>query len=646
MGGDRREDVAAVEARRDGRQVPGRIGDRARLDRPAEPVGGDEEEPVVGAHERVAARDADGHRQSLRPHPGVDDGDVDADRQVLDRGGQCDGTVADRERPDRPRELEHPRVGADRQHDARADGGGRVAVAEVGEDGDEGSVHGEHRTGVRPRSSARGSDRHGVRAQERPKRRPEEYGRRFGSRLRGRGGGRIRTRCRDGIHLCADRSYPSAHMRRPAPAVCDASPGRDGRAVTGRTGWAPGATRRAAARLATCASGRSSSDSSRRGLFALWALAAALVLLGYRPGGPYDLVVGAAATLPAIVAAVAFLRPALVRGSAAFAGVVWLALGAALLLIPSIAGIVERIGTTRTADAPAVLRGRLSVAPRPRGDERARRDRDRAAVRGAGRDAGRGGSRWPAVVAVAHLRRRRDGLRGRRGRERARPPGQAGDRLPVRSHGRGRARRLRRPRAAGTTAQPRPRALGRGGPPADRDRRARRERGPGRLAWTAEVAGDLGLGRHGAVRLGEDAWSLEPRGAWTGVPAGGLDDATVDLVALEEALPAAVRPRPRTAGSTSSRAPARGTAASRSTGPRSWPRSRRPAGSSPTSPRSSGGAGRSTTGSSSTGQWGSSTASIGGEPGALEPGALQGEVRARMTATDRGAPVTLEPPPR
>ncbi|MEI8332994.1 MAG: hypothetical protein WCH74_03975, partial [Chloroflexota bacterium] len=49
------------------------------------------------------------------------------------------------------------------------------------------------------------------------------------------------------------------------------------------------------------------------GLVALWALAAALVVLGYRPGGPLDLVVGIAAAVPTMVAVVVILRQRTLR---------------------------------------------------------------------------------------------------------------------------------------------------------------------------------------------------------------------------------------------------------------------------------------------------------------------------------------------
>ena len=75
----------------------------------------------------------------------------------------------------------------------------------------------------------------------------------------------------------------------------------------------------------------------------LWASGAGLVLIAYRPGGPVDLLVGAAAFLPLTVAVAAVLWPPMVRSNKGSAGVFWLGLVAALLLIPSIAGVGAQI---------------------------------------------------------------------------------------------------------------------------------------------------------------------------------------------------------------------------------------------------------------------------------------------------------------
>jgi hypothetical protein len=78
-------------------------------------------------------------------------------------------------------------------------------------------------------------------------------------------------------------------------------------------------------------------------LTGLWTIVAALVLLGYRPGGPIDGLVGLAALLPMAVSLLGLLWPPAARGDRAYAAVVWLGLGAVLLLIPSIGGVLTQL---------------------------------------------------------------------------------------------------------------------------------------------------------------------------------------------------------------------------------------------------------------------------------------------------------------
>lgn len=78
-------------------------------------------------------------------------------------------------------------------------------------------------------------------------------------------------------------------------------------------------------------------------LAGLWIAAFALVLFGYRPGGPVDLAVGVAAGGPIVIAAAAVRWPPVAHGDRAFAGIAWLALGAILLLLPSLQGLVAQL---------------------------------------------------------------------------------------------------------------------------------------------------------------------------------------------------------------------------------------------------------------------------------------------------------------
>jgi hypothetical protein len=74
-----------------------------------------------------------------------------------------------------------------------------------------------------------------------------------------------------------------------------------------------------------------------------WAISAVLVLVGYRPGGPLDLVVGLTMLGPVAVALAGIAWPPVARGTGAFPLMVWLGIVAMLCLIPSISGVVEQL---------------------------------------------------------------------------------------------------------------------------------------------------------------------------------------------------------------------------------------------------------------------------------------------------------------
>jgi hypothetical protein len=78
-------------------------------------------------------------------------------------------------------------------------------------------------------------------------------------------------------------------------------------------------------------------------LTVLWAAGGGIVLIDYRPGGPIDLGVGIAASLPLLLSVAAVVWPPLVRSNRGSAGVFWLGLVAALLLVPSIAGVAGQV---------------------------------------------------------------------------------------------------------------------------------------------------------------------------------------------------------------------------------------------------------------------------------------------------------------
>jgi hypothetical protein len=74
-----------------------------------------------------------------------------------------------------------------------------------------------------------------------------------------------------------------------------------------------------------------------------WVVAAGLVLIAYRPGGPLDVLVGLTMTVPIAIAVAGVAWPPVTRGSRAFNGMIWLGIAALLCLVPSIIGVIEQI---------------------------------------------------------------------------------------------------------------------------------------------------------------------------------------------------------------------------------------------------------------------------------------------------------------
>src|SRR3990170_2865123 len=78
-------------------------------------------------------------------------------------------------------------------------------------------------------------------------------------------------------------------------------------------------------------------------LVGAWGLAAVLVLLAYRPGGPFDLVVGITMLGPLAIAISGVLWPPVARGRDTYPIVVALGVGSLLLLLPSIGGVLNQL---------------------------------------------------------------------------------------------------------------------------------------------------------------------------------------------------------------------------------------------------------------------------------------------------------------
>jgi hypothetical protein len=78
-------------------------------------------------------------------------------------------------------------------------------------------------------------------------------------------------------------------------------------------------------------------------LVACWTISSGLILLTYRPGGPFDLIVGLTTLGPIAIATAAVFWPPVARGDRAFPTIVWLGIVGLLCLVPSIVGVFDQL---------------------------------------------------------------------------------------------------------------------------------------------------------------------------------------------------------------------------------------------------------------------------------------------------------------
>jgi hypothetical protein len=253
-------------------------------------------------------------------------------------------------------------------------------------------------------------------------------------------------------------------------------------------------------------------------LSGLWTIAAALVLLGYRPGGPIDGLVGLATLLPVAVSLLGLLWPPVVRGDRAFAGVAWLGIAAVLLLIPSIAGVfgqlMARGPQTLLPSWEAVypwilallatsLFGGLGVARHVLGGTALRRRRlELGLVVAVGATVLSGSAFAAAAIANDFALRDRAALSSRFG-----PTTGAAD-----------------PPACTTAVVPSPTATLVEDIAGDVDGRPigtirlQGVRDGQSVEWTADLATEVTLGQFDLVRIGDRVWTRAPRDEWVEAP--------------------------------------------------------------------------------------------------------------------------------
>jgi hypothetical protein len=271
-------------------------------------------------------------------------------------------------------------------------------------------------------------------------------------------------------------------------------------------------------------------------LTALWFLGALYVVLGYRPGGPIDGLVGAAATLPMAIALAAVFWPPVARGARAFSGMVWLGLLAGLLLVPTIGEVLNQLlgrGPQTLLPSPesaypwllaltaTSLFAGLGIARRILGETALRRARLVAGgAIGIVLTVAAGTLFAGAAIANDIALRDQSAPSSRFGPT-------AGDVQPPRCDG---------PLLAGTTAALDLHLAG------DVDGRPvgavglTGERAGSDVRWTADVASNLELGRFGVARVDGRTWTRGPRTGWIMAPADAADDSQVLLTALADGI--------------------------------------------------------------------------------------------------------------
>jgi hypothetical protein len=276
-------------------------------------------------------------------------------------------------------------------------------------------------------------------------------------------------------------------------------------------------------------------------LTALWGLGALYILLGYRPGGPIDILVGLVAISPTAVAAAAIAWPPLVRGDRSFVGVMTLGIGAILLLVPSTGSVLNQLinGGAQTLLpslevaypwllallATSIFSG-LGLARRMLGGRTARRTR---LVRGIGLGLAATavvGSSFTAVAVANDL-----ALRDRPAASSPFGPTDPNRQPPGCSE----------PIYAGTTALLTVQMTASVDDRPVGQIQISGERSGTNLRWTADVATDRNLGRFAVARVGDQAWLQSPGGGWTPVRPDQVARDELDNLVVAAALTSDLR---------------------------------------------------------------------------------------------------------
>lgn len=270
-------------------------------------------------------------------------------------------------------------------------------------------------------------------------------------------------------------------------------------------------------------------------LLACWTVAGALILLTYRPGGPFDVVVGLTTLGPISIALAGVIWPPVARGDRAFPAIVWLGIVGLLCLVPSIVGVVDQLTAYGSQTllpsveaaypwliallATSLFMG-FGVARRIHGGMALRRRRLLAGLLIATVVTVISGGAFGGVAVANDL-----ALRDKAATSSRFGPTEGGE--PPRCDS---------PLTAGTTARLHATIDGTVDlrPIGTVDLSGLRVGDDFR--WLAYVATPRELGEHGSARLGEGAWVRTPRFGWRAAPLASVHADTLDLQALAVAL--------------------------------------------------------------------------------------------------------------
>jgi hypothetical protein len=379
------------------------------------------------------------------------------------------------------------------------------------------------------------------------------------------------------------------------------------------------------------------------GLTALWAATSLLVLVGYRPGGPADILVGVALLLPVGIAAMAVRWPPAAHGPRAFRLIGALAVGTGLILLPSLASLWRQIadrGLQTLLPSPEAgypwalailgtsLFAALGLTRRVLGPGARRRTRLTAAL-GAGIGIGLLTATLLASVAVGNDL----ALAGRPAASSRFGPTDPALVPPT----------CDAPIIAGPTARLEMEISGSIDGRSIGGARVRGARAGADFSWTSEVATVEALGLGGAALVATQGWLREPGGSWGRVPGTAVEDESLDLAVLREGLDTAARAAAEDmgqdyvegAGARHCRVAIDG-----DTFRRAFPQARWLAGAVDLHRWR----GELDYWIFTDDQLGRADAWIEGEGFELQPGAVQARLEAILTATDRGSSITIVPP--